>query len=90
MATLVTEGTVRAVWMLTAFADTLNLKKLTAFLAVLSVVAIVSSTFRALHLRTPSWQIAVYDRYAGMSSLAGLYFMADSAVACLGQCKVWN
>ena len=72
MATLLTEGAVGAVRVLTASADKLRLKTLTAFLAVLSVVAIVSSTFRALHLRMPSWQIAVYDRQAGMSSLAGL------------------
>jgi hypothetical protein len=39
--------------MLTVFADKLSLKKLTAFLAVLSVVPIVSPTFRALHQECP-------------------------------------
>jgi hypothetical protein len=35
--------------MLTVFADKLGLKRLTAFLAVLGAVTIVSLTFRALH-----------------------------------------
>jgi hypothetical protein len=38
---------------LTAFADKLSTKKLTAFLAVLSVVTIVNPTFRALHQECP-------------------------------------
>jgi hypothetical protein len=53
MATFIAETTIRAVRMLTVFADKLSLKRLTAFLAVLSVVTIVNPTFRALHQECP-------------------------------------
>ena len=53
MAAFIAEGTVRAVGMLTVFADKLSPKRLTALLAVLSVVAIVSPTFGALHQESP-------------------------------------
>jgi hypothetical protein len=49
MATPVAEGAIRTVWMLTVLADKFSLKRLTAFLAVLSVVTIGSATSRALH-----------------------------------------
>jgi hypothetical protein len=53
MATFIAETTIRAVRMLTVFADKLSLKRLTAFLAVLSVVTIVNPTLRALHQECP-------------------------------------
>jgi hypothetical protein len=53
MAALFTEGAIGAVRVLTASADKLGLKTLAAFLAVLGVVAIVSSTLRALHKECP-------------------------------------
>jgi hypothetical protein len=53
MPALVAEGTITAIRMLTVSADKLSMKRLTAFLAVLSVVTIVNPTFRALHQESP-------------------------------------